>query len=211
MQTGMFTIIALAISTCLCAVAAVSFCKSNVFNDKSQNRIIVMMGLAAILWNIMPLGYSISTEPAFYNMFFYLLIAAFDMYVVALCLYIGRLVGMQGKIYNAFAGLGIALSVGDWLIFGLAPIHDFFQSEHLQSRRTNISCSIRSVVSRDTYGDSYGVVVMITDATSEEKVLEQSLMLEKNEHMTYQLVQTLSKTIEAKDKYTKGHSARVAK
>ncbi len=52
---------------------------------------------------------------------------------------------------------------------------------------------------------------MITDATSEEKVLEQSLMLEKNEHMTYQLVQTLSKTIEAKDKYTKGHSARVAK
>lgn len=61
-------------------------------------------------------------------------------------------------------------------------------------------------MSRDTYGDSYGVVVMITDATSEEKVLEQSLMLEKNEHMTYQLVQTLSKTIEAKDKYTKGHS-----
>lgn len=381
MQTGMFTIIALAISTCLCAVAAVSFCKSNVFNDKRQNRIIVMMGLAAILWNIMSLGYSISTEPAFYNMFFYLLIAAFDMYVVALCLYIGRLVGMQGKVYNAFAGLGIALSVGDWLIFGLAPIHDFFSlgmrtafytrmspvvyyhylyitfylvfcvllvfqcfkkskmrrqhvfvlkivlvncvmfilampdtlfplfhipsypssgigvtiafigtifwttkentfsisrenvtdaiyneaklaiivldvsgkidscneyartllgiseaekcdlrdliegdeiqlhrimngkklSEHLQSRRTNISCSIRSVVSRDTYGDSYGVVVMITDATSEEKVLEQSLMLEKNEHMTYQLVQTLSKTIEAKDKYTKGHSARVAK
>lgn len=52
---------------------------------------------------------------------------------------------------------------------------------------------------------------MITDATSEEKVLEQSLMLEKNEHMTYQLVQTLSKTIGAKDKYTKGHSARVAK
>lgn len=125
MQTGMFTIIALAISTCLCAVAAVSFGKSNVFNDKRQNRIIVMMGLAAILWNIMSLGYSISTEPAFYNMFFYLLIAAFDMYVVALCLYIGRLVGMQGKIYNAFAGLGIALSVGDWLIFGLAPIHDF--------------------------------------------------------------------------------------
>lgn len=66
-------------------------------------------------------------------------------------------------------------------------------------------------MSRDTYGDSYGVVVMITDASSEEKVLEQSLMLEKNEHMTYQLVQTLSKTIEAKDKYTKGHSARVAK
>ena len=77
--------------------------------------------------------------------------------------------------------------------------------------QTNISCSIHSVVSRDTYGDSYGEVVMITDATSEEKVLEQSLMLEKNEHMTYQLVQTLSKTIEAKDKYTKGHSARVAK
>lgn len=66
-------------------------------------------------------------------------------------------------------------------------------------------------MSRDTYGDSYGEVVMITDATSEEKVLEQSLMLEKNEHMTYQLVQTLSKTIGAKDKYTKGHSARVAK
>lgn len=137
MQTGMFTIIALAISTCLCAVAAVSFCKSNVFNDKRQNRIIVMMGLAAILWNSMSLGYSISTEPAFYNMFFYFLIAAFDMYVVALCLYIGRLVGMQGKIYNAFAGLGIALSVGDWLIFGLAPIHDFFSlNTYSQSGQT---------------------------------------------------------------------------
>lgn len=381
MRTGTFTLIALAVSTTLCAVASILFCRSNIFNNKRQNKIILMMGVAATLWNIMSLGYSISTEPVFYNLFFYLLIAAFDLYVVALCLYIGKLVEMSGTIYNAFVGLVIVLSIGDWVIFGLAPIHDFFVldmrtafytkmspviyyhyiyiafylifcvllvlfcfkksklkrqhifvvkivlvncvmfvlafpdtlmplfhipsypssgigvtiafvgtiywttkentfsiskynvtdaiyneaqlaiialnkdgkidsynhcasqllgivddgdcrledlidgtkeqlecimsgkklSQHLMSRRTRISCSISSVVSRDTYGESYGVVIMMTDATSEEKVLEQSIMLEKNEHMTYQLVQTLSKTIEAKDKYTKGHSARVAK
>ena len=37
-------------------------------------------------------------------------------------------------------------------------------SEHLMSKKTGISCSVCSAVSRDTYGDSYGVVVMITDA-----------------------------------------------
>lgn len=37
-------------------------------------------------------------------------------------------------------------------------------SEHLMTKRTEISCSIRSVVSTDIYGDSYGVVLMLTDA-----------------------------------------------
>lgn len=381
MQIGMLTIIALAVSTTLCAVAAVSFWRSNVFRDRRQNYIILTMGIAGTLWNIMLIGYSISTDARLYNLFFYLLIAAFDLYVAALCFYIGRLIGISGKVYSAFVWLGIVLSVGDWVIFGLAPIHEYIQihgrtayytkmspvvyyhyvyitfylvfcillvylsfkknalkrqhmfvlkivlvnlvmfllalpdtllplfgipsypssgigvtiafigtifwttkentfhisksniidaiyneaniaiialddagnmdscngyaknmlsieegrdgklsdlleaneqqlsrimegkklSEHLMSKKTGISCSVRSAVSRDTYGDSYGVVVMITDATSEEKVLEQSLLLEKTEHMSYQLVKTLSKTIEAKDKYTNGHSERVAK
>ena len=68
-QTRMFTIIALAISTSLCAVAAVSFCRTNIFNNKRQNNIILLMGIAAILWNIMSLGYSISTDARYYNMF----------------------------------------------------------------------------------------------------------------------------------------------
>lgn len=381
MTSGILTIIVLAVSTTLCAVAAISFARTNIFHNRRQNRIILLMGVAATLWNMMSLGYSISVDATLYHIFFYLLIATFDLYVVALCLYIGKLTGMRGMVYHAFAGLGIVLSVGDLVIFGLAPIHEFFTigirtafytkmdpvvyyhyfyiafylifciylvfqcfrksrlkrqhmfvlkivlvncvmfflafpdtllpllhipsypssgigvtiafvgtiywttkentfsiskanvtdaiyneadmailaldpdgkvdsynqcaaqllqmdgsqiydlkdllagneeqfacimkgemlSEHLMTKRTEISCSIRSVVSTDIYGDSYGVVLMLTDATSEEKVLEQNILLKKKERMTFQLIQTLSKTIEAKDKYTKGHSARVAK
>lgn len=83
-------------------------------------------------------------------------------------------------------------------------------AEHLLSVKTKISCNIQAVVSRDVYGDSYGVVLMATDATAEEKVMEQQILIEKTEHISDQLVHTLSKTIEAKDQYTKGHSTRVA-
>ena len=84
-------------------------------------------------------------------------------------------------------------------------------AEHLMSQITDISCNVQMVASRDNYGDSYGVVVMASDATSEEKVMEQQLLIEKTEHISDQLVHILSKTIEAKDQYTKGHSTRVAK
>ncbi len=381
MTTGMITVAMLAVSAALCAVATVSFYRSNVFNDKRKNYLILLMGIAATLWNVSLIGYSISTDPGFYNGFFYLLILAFDLYMIVFGYFVGRLTGMKDKPYYLAGALGVILSVGDWIVFGLAPIHEYFQihgrtayytrmspvvyyhyfyimfylvfwvclvgisfkrqplkrqhmyalkvvlinlvmfaaafpdtllplfhipsypssgfgvaiafigtifltkkdntfsisrenisdviyneariailaldqngkvdscneyarkllgmeedkeymvtdlfscneqqlqrilegkklAEHLMSQITDISCNVQMVASRDNYGDSYGVVVMASDATSEEKVMEQQLLIEKTEHISDQLVHILSKTIEAKDQYTKGHSTRVAK
>lgn len=381
MTIGMITVVMLAVSASLCAVATIAFYRSNVFNDKRKNYLILLLGIAATVWNIALIGYSISTEKMFYNVFFYLLILAFDVYMIVFGYFIGRLTGMKKDSYYILGGLGVVLSVGDWIIFGLAPIHEYFQiygrtayytkmspvvyyhyfyilfylvfwvllvcdcfkrmplkrqhmyalkvvlinlvmfaaalpdtlfplfqipsypssgmgvaiafigtifltkkdntfsiskenisdviyneahlaifaldcdgtvdsyneyaktlfgieeketytlhdllscneeqakrimegkkiSEHLPTQKTKISCNIQVVVSKDSYGDSYGVVLMASDATSEEKVMEQQLLLEKTEHISDQLVHILSKTIEAKDQYTKGHSTRVAK
>ena len=380
MTLGMITVVILAVSAALCAVATVSFYRSNVFNDKRKNYLILTMGIAATMWNVSLIGYSISTKVAFYNGFFYLLILAFDIYMIVFGYFVGRLTEMNTASYYIFGALGVILSIGDWIIFGLAPIHEYFTihgrtayytsmspvvyyhyfyikiyllfcvllvwlcfkrmslkrqhmyalkivlinlimfiaalpdtllplfhipsypssgmgvaiafigtlfltkkentfsisrenisdviyneariailaldcegnvdscnqyaqkllgvnederysltelfdcseeqferimngkklAEHLLSVKTKISCNIQAVVSRDVYGDSYGVVLMATDATAEEKVMEQQILIEKTEHISDQLVHTLSKTIEAKDQYTKGHSTRVA-
>ena len=79
MTLGMITVVILAVSAALCTVATVSFYRSNVFNDKRKNYLILTMGIAATMWNVSLIGYSISTKAAFYNGFFYLLILAFDM------------------------------------------------------------------------------------------------------------------------------------
>lgn len=381
MISGMITVVLLAISATLCAVATAAFYRSNVFNDKRKNYLILTMGIAAALWNVSLIGYSISTESELYNGFFYLLILSFDIYMIAFGYFIGLLIDMNDRLYYAVGALGVVLSIIDWIFFGLAPIHEYFRihgrtayytmmspvvcyhyfyilfylafwvclvcacfkrmplkrqhmyalkvvlvnlvmfiaampdtlfplfripsypssgmgvaiafigtifltkkdntfsisrenisaviyneahiailaldcdgkvdscnqyaqklfgmeekkeytvsellncneqqrqrimdgkklSEHLRSKITDVSCNVQSVVSRDVYGDSYGVVIMASDATSEEKVMEQQILIEKTEHISDQLVHILSKTIEAKDKYTKGHSARVAK
>lgn len=82
MTLGMITVVILAVSAALCAVATVSFYRSNVFNDKRKNYLILTMGIAATMWNVSLIGYSISTKAAFYNGFFYLLILAFDIYMI---------------------------------------------------------------------------------------------------------------------------------
>ena len=381
MIPGMITVLILAVSATLCLMYTISFYRSNLFNDKRKNYLILVMGIAATMWNVSLIGYSISTDARFYNDFFYLLILSFDLYMIFFGFFIGRLVELKKKVHYLLGMMGVVLSVGDWVIFGLAPIHEYFQihgrtayytemsptiyyhyfyivfylifwitlvvysfkekklkrqyvfvlkivlinvimflaalpdtlfplfhipsypssgigvaiafigtiylakkentfsisndriydviyneahiailaldaegkvdkcnryseklfgmeagaeyaltdliactdeqlarimegskiPEHLRAQKTNISCNIQVAVSRDIYGDCYGVVLMASDAISEEKILEQQLLIEKTEHISEQLVSVLSKTIEAKDQYTKGHSKRVAK
>ena len=126
MTLGMITVVILAVSAALCAVATVSFYRSNVFNDKRKNYLILTMGIAATMWNVSLIGYSISTKVAFYNGFFYLLILAFDIYMIVFGYFVGRLTEMNTASYYIFGALGVILSIGDWIIFGLAPIHEYF-------------------------------------------------------------------------------------
>ena len=126
MTLGMITVVILAVSAALCAVATLSFYRSNVFNDKRKNYLILTMGIAATMWNVSLIGYSISTKVAFYNGFFYLLILAFDIYMIVFGYFVGRLTEMNTASYYIFGALGVILSIGDWIIFGLAPIHEYF-------------------------------------------------------------------------------------
>lgn len=91
-------------------------------------------------------------------------------------------------------------------------------TEHVRSVATDISLHVHSTVYKDNYGAKYGVILLATDATAEEKIIEQTITIEKEKEkvlrikkMSDQIVETLSTTIDAKDQYTKGHSARVAK
>lgn len=90
--------------------------------------------------------------------------------------------------------------------------------EHFQAKNTQVPLSIHSVVYRDPYGDAYGTAVMLMDTSAEEELtkqlLEVKVAIEKREgieKMSHQLVKALSKSIDAKDEYTNGHSNRVAK
>ncbi len=380
MESGVLTIIALAVSATLCAIYTISFYRSNLFNDKRKNYLILMMGIFATMWNISLIGYSITYVEKIYNAFFYILIFAFDMYMIFLGFFVGLLADLKKKIRYTFGIMGIILSIGDWVFFGLAPIHEYIQihgrtayytspspvvyyhyfyivfcvlfwimlvfhgfkgstlkrqnsfvlriilvnvimfiaslpdtffpllhipsypssgmgatlafiitiflskkentfsisndkiynaiyneahiaiialtpegvvdkfnrystdlfglkvgnnyhvkdiisctpeqlerimsgdkiPEHLIATNTNISCNIQVAVSYDNYGDCYGIILIASDATLEEKILEQQVVIDKTEHVSEQLVNVLSKTIEAKDKYTKGHSKRVS-
>ncbi|MCQ2585955.1 MAG: HD-GYP domain-containing protein [Treponema sp.] len=90
--------------------------------------------------------------------------------------------------------------------------------EHALSRGSKTPMALDSIVYKDKFGGVYGYIILATDATADELVLEQKLIIESEKEksrrikkLSDQVVATLSLTIDAKDKYTNGHSSRVAK
>jgi len=89
--------------------------------------------------------------------------------------------------------------------------------EHLTAVDSETPLHIHPIVYDDAFGDPYAVILICSDATDEKLVMEQRYIIEqekeKNDHirkLTGQIVKTLSSTIDAKDRYTNGHSSRVA-
>ncbi len=91
-------------------------------------------------------------------------------------------------------------------------------TERATATASNIPLRIHPIVNNDRFGDMYAIILLIADATVNEVVMEQRLIIDRGREKTErikkmadQIVETLSSTIDAKDRYTNGHSFRVAK
>ena len=381
MVSGLLINIMLVVLATLCFAFTIYYYRLNLFNDSKQNLIVLIMGLSVTVWNAALAGYGFSADIVYANIHFAILIAAFDVYVFSISIWVASVAKVKGFAKWFFFVTSAIVSIGDLVLFGIADLRNYVEingrlayttnfsrvviyhffyiafytivyiciivkhghettlkrkkryiiqiiganlfmvalsfpdtffplfgfvsiptsglgamisfvlmmyfsdkantfamsresvldaiyeeasiailvvnyrgviesfnnysikllgeieakktgfedifdcseeqlkvllsgqsiDEHIVAKETGLSCNIKATASYDDYGELYGIALIVSDATAEERILEQQVMLNRSEELTSQLVHVLSKTIDAKDHYTNGHSERVAK
>ncbi len=179
--------------------------------------------VATCLFGVVCLTLSIRSKDIIYAAVLFCLVADFILFPVmfftsggihggmpiwmVLGLVIGWVVIRNNKILYIVYGLGLAFQCGCILYAEYHPISVI----SFESERAVVVDVIQSLILVSLI---FGTVFRLYSHAYEKKKQEldsaNAQLSEANERITFQAMYTLAKTIDAKDRYTKGHSMRVA-
>lgn len=117
MEAGMITTVLLVACATICIGVGIFYFFIN--NTKNKGRIcILLLGIGGGIWALGSALYGNCTDDRLAQDFFCMTIVGFNLYVIAIVIYVACLTGVKIKGYGLMVGLGILTSLVDGVSFG---------------------------------------------------------------------------------------------
>lgn len=126
MEAGMITTVLLVACATICIGVGIFYFFIN--NTKNKGRIcILLLGIGGGIWALGSALYGNCTDDRLAQDFFCMTIVGFNLYVIAIVIYVACLTGVKIKGYGLMVGLGILTSLVDGVSFGSMRIRHFYR------------------------------------------------------------------------------------
>lgn len=126
MEAGMITTVLLVACATICIGVGIFYFFIN--NTKNKGRIcILLLGIGGGIWALGSALYGNCTDDRLAQNFFCMTIVGFNLYVIAIVIYVACLTGVKIKGYGLMVGLGILTSLVDGVSFGSMRIRHFYR------------------------------------------------------------------------------------
>lgn len=126
MEAGMITTVLLVACATICIGDGIFYFFIN--NTKNKGRIcILLLGIGGGIWALGSALYGNCTDDRLAQDFFCMTIVGFNLYVIAIVIYVACLTGVKIKGYGLMVGLGILTSLVDGVSFGSMRIRHFYR------------------------------------------------------------------------------------
>ena len=126
MEAGMITTVLLVACATICIGVGIFYFFIN--NTKNKGRIcILLLGIGGGIWALGSALYGNCTDDRLAQDFFCMTIVGFNLYVIAIVIYVACLTGVKIKGYGLMVGLGILTSLVDGISFGSMRIRHFYR------------------------------------------------------------------------------------
>lgn len=126
MEAGMITTVLLVACATICIGVGIFYFFIN--NTKNKGRIcILLLGIGGGIWALGSALYGNCTDDRLAQDFFCMTIVGFNLYVIAIVIYVACLTGVKIKGYGLMVGLGILTSLVDGVSFGSIRIRHFYR------------------------------------------------------------------------------------
>ena len=126
MEAGMITTVLLVACATICIGVGIFYFIIN--NTKNKGRIcILLLGIGGGIWALGSALYGNCTDDRLAQDFFCMTIVGFNLYVIAIVIYVACLTGVKIKGYGLMVGLGILTSLVDGVSFGSIRIRHFYR------------------------------------------------------------------------------------
>ena len=126
MEAGIITTVLLVACATICIGVGIFYFFIN--NTKNKGRIcILLLGIGGGIWALGSALYGNCTDDRLAQNFFCMTIVGFNLYVIAIVIYVACLTGVKIKGYGLMVGLGILTSLVDGVSFGSMRIRHFYR------------------------------------------------------------------------------------
>lgn len=126
MEAGMITTVLLVACATICIGVGIFYFFIN--NTKNKGRIcILLLGIGGGIWALGSALYGNCTDDRLAQDFFCMTIVGFNLYVIAIVIYVACLTGVKIKGYGLMVGLGVLTSLVDGVSFGSMRIRHFYR------------------------------------------------------------------------------------
>ena len=126
MEAGIITTVLLVACATICIGVGIFYFFIN--NTKNKGRIcILLLGIGGGIWALGSALYGNCTDDRLAQNFFCMTIVGFNLYVIAIVIYVACLTGVKIKGYGLMVGLGILTSLVDGVSFGSIRIRHFYR------------------------------------------------------------------------------------
>lgn len=126
MEAGMITTVLLVACATICIGVGIFYFFIN--NTKNKGRIcILLLGIGGGIWALGSALYGNCMDDRLAQDFFCMTIVGFNLYVIAIVIYVACLTGVKIKGYGLMVGLGILTSLVDGVSFGSMRIRHFYR------------------------------------------------------------------------------------